>query len=475
MATTLYEEFEDLLEAQWAGQLNESGQERLAQLCVGDPALAERLIHENGLTGLLSRCGPNPAPEGLAASVLGRIEREADLRPKSARTGGREASYSFRGRWWQAPAMRWAQGLALTAMLVVLGAALFYQHRQLRQYRVASEPSLERGRQTVFTAEALPVSEAAPTASISGDAPASPITPAESADGPRLMAQVVEAERAPAASIAAERNDQGASRVAEMTTPDLPTVVATPLRTEPVNEDQLDTEVALADLDVGQEESPPPPVDSSEEPAATPVEVKSRRLAMQIQLAADHAALPSQSPAAGRKRTVAGRPNDPRGQGKRRSFAENGAAPTEPAKRSKVTLKDIEMAAAMAGGEIAGRAERQKNVHQLSLKMDRDQVQTFMEKLEEMGVPYLRKVSPRPSEDEAPDSTEPPVQFFDITEGQSILKSVHDIPPEPPVAKASPADGATTFILRPAVMEANGRQFPVIVMVRVVARGEPQR
>ena len=459
MATTLHDEFENLLEAQWAGELDEAGRERLAQLCAGDPALAERLSRENRLTGLLSRCGPNPAPEGFAASVLGRLESEADPRPESVRTGGREASYSFRGRWWQAPAFRWAQGLAVTATIVVMGVALIHQHRQLNQYRVASGPSLgaqrqykqdpvasgpspEGEEQAALIAKALSVTEAAPTAGIDDDALASPITRAEAADDPRLAALAVEAERVPTASIPVERNDR---------------------------------EVAHADLDVGHEKSPPPPVESSEKPAATPVEVKIRRLAMQIQLAADHAALPSQSAAEGRKRTVAGRLNGRRDQGERRSFAENGAAPAEPAKRSKITLRHIEEAVALAGGEIAESVERQKNVHRLSLKMDRDQVQTFMKKLEEMGVPYLRKPSPRPSEEEAPDRAAPPVQFFDITEGQSILKSVHEIPAEPPAPKASPADAATTYILRPAVMEANGRQFPVVVMVRMVARGEPQR
>lgn len=67
-------EFEQLLEAKWAGCLDEYGRRRLSELCAANPALARRVEQEEALDGMLERCGPNHAPDDLADRVLAQLE-----------------------------------------------------------------------------------------------------------------------------------------------------------------------------------------------------------------------------------------------------------------------------------------------------------------------------------------------------------------------------------------------------------------
>lgn len=70
----MHYEFEQLLEAKWAGCLDEYGRRRLSELCAANPALARRMEQEESLDGLLERCGPNHAPFDLADKVLAQLE-----------------------------------------------------------------------------------------------------------------------------------------------------------------------------------------------------------------------------------------------------------------------------------------------------------------------------------------------------------------------------------------------------------------
>lgn len=76
-------EFEQLLEALWAGRLDQAGRRRLSELCAADPKLAARLRQERNLTGLLSHCGPNHAPAGLASSVMAKMHARNYLRSRA--------------------------------------------------------------------------------------------------------------------------------------------------------------------------------------------------------------------------------------------------------------------------------------------------------------------------------------------------------------------------------------------------------
>ncbi|MCL5269409.1 MAG: hypothetical protein M1457_02390 [bacterium] len=111
MATVNWE-FDQLLEAELDGRLDEAGRERLAALCAADPALGERARQERRLAILLGGCGPNHAPPGLTRAVLARLETEAA---------------PVRRPLWRAPVLRWGFGLAAMALVTVEAALLWRQ------------------------------------------------------------------------------------------------------------------------------------------------------------------------------------------------------------------------------------------------------------------------------------------------------------------------------------------------------------
>ena len=47
-------EFEQLVEAEWAGTIDADGRRRLEELCAGDPALADRHGREERMSGLIA-------------------------------------------------------------------------------------------------------------------------------------------------------------------------------------------------------------------------------------------------------------------------------------------------------------------------------------------------------------------------------------------------------------------------------------
>lgn len=112
-------EFEELLEAERTGRLDEHRRRQLEALCREDPALARRRRDELRLWELLGPLGPNPAPEGLARSVLERLDAEQ-----------RASSRSRLGRAW--PTLRWAGAAALVAVIVLQVAVLVRSERTER-------------------------------------------------------------------------------------------------------------------------------------------------------------------------------------------------------------------------------------------------------------------------------------------------------------------------------------------------------
>lgn len=103
--------FDELIEAMWAGDLNEAGLARLEALAAADPALARRLRHERDLSALMAGHGPNRAPAGLAQAVFARLDLDAQPAAQPARA--RIVPRSI----WFTPAFRW--GLAAAALAVV--------------------------------------------------------------------------------------------------------------------------------------------------------------------------------------------------------------------------------------------------------------------------------------------------------------------------------------------------------------------
>lgn len=103
-------EFEQLLEALWAGRLDSAGRRRLSELCAADPKLAARLRQERNLSGLLAHCGPNHAPADLASSVMAKMHARNYLR-------SRTPWYAAWVGWIFQPALRTA--LALTAIAAI--------------------------------------------------------------------------------------------------------------------------------------------------------------------------------------------------------------------------------------------------------------------------------------------------------------------------------------------------------------------
>lgn len=123
-SVAMNEEFENLLQAQWEGRLDEAGRKRLHELSAADPALAGRLEEEGRLSGLLAAVGPSRAPRGLAERVFLRLDQQGDLpdaedpqvvESRPARTIDIDRP-PVRGLW-RMPVVRW--GLALAAMLMI--------------------------------------------------------------------------------------------------------------------------------------------------------------------------------------------------------------------------------------------------------------------------------------------------------------------------------------------------------------------
>lgn len=142
--TTVHKEFEQLLEAEWAGELSEAGRLRMASLCAADPALAERLCHERRLSSLLSEHGPNHAPKGLAALVLARLEPELPETNKLAkvniagaiRKGSRRQERPW-SQWW--PVLRWGLATAVIGIVILEGGLLVRQELIGRESERAKE------------------------------------------------------------------------------------------------------------------------------------------------------------------------------------------------------------------------------------------------------------------------------------------------------------------------------------------------
>jgi hypothetical protein len=106
------EEFEQLLEAEWAGKLSEAQGRRLDALCAAHPELAEQLRKERQLNGLLAKHGPNHAPHALARAVLDRLDLETKESQKLATINiagvihkGTEPRPRHWAEWW--PMLRW--------------------------------------------------------------------------------------------------------------------------------------------------------------------------------------------------------------------------------------------------------------------------------------------------------------------------------------------------------------------------------
>ncbi|MEN6624654.1 MAG: hypothetical protein ABFD69_00345 [Candidatus Sumerlaeia bacterium] len=108
---TPHEQFDELLEALWAGQLDRNGEAMLEALAAGDPELADRLRRERSLTQMLAAKGPNRAPEGLAAAVFARLDEQPEAQVVQVKPR------KTRRPWFFSPQLRW--GLAAAALVVV--------------------------------------------------------------------------------------------------------------------------------------------------------------------------------------------------------------------------------------------------------------------------------------------------------------------------------------------------------------------
>ncbi len=174
-------EFDELLEALWAGQLDADGRARLERLALEHPALAERLRQERALDALLRRHGPNRAPAGLAAAVLARIDAPLEGPAQVVVAAPPPLPrMSWTGRLWR-------YGLAAAVLILLVGqsALLMMQSRELNrppQLGQLETPPAEPGGETMIamrvpepSREAAPVTETAPAPP---PAPAARSTPA---------------------------------------------------------------------------------------------------------------------------------------------------------------------------------------------------------------------------------------------------------------------------------------------------------
>lgn len=108
---TPHEQFDELLGALWAGQLDRNGEAMLEALAAGDPELADRLRRERSISGMLAAKGPNRAPEGLAAAVFARLDEQPEAQVVQVKPR------KTRRPWFFPPQLRW--GLAAAALVVV--------------------------------------------------------------------------------------------------------------------------------------------------------------------------------------------------------------------------------------------------------------------------------------------------------------------------------------------------------------------
>lgn len=116
------EEFRDLIEREWAGQLDDAGRARLDELCAQDPDLADELREERRLSALLARHGPNHAPGDLKASILNRLDEAS---AGQSRSDWRELL--------SAPVLRWGMGLAVVALIAFEVNLFLNQNNQVNE------------------------------------------------------------------------------------------------------------------------------------------------------------------------------------------------------------------------------------------------------------------------------------------------------------------------------------------------------
>lgn len=127
----MHYEFEQLMEALWAGRLDQTGRRRLGELCAADPTLASRLRQERNLSNLLSRCGPNHAPADLARNVLTRIEARNYVRLRTP-------WYAVWFGWLFLPAVRTAVAFTVIAAIGVEAGMLMHNYKTQSSQSVAA-------------------------------------------------------------------------------------------------------------------------------------------------------------------------------------------------------------------------------------------------------------------------------------------------------------------------------------------------
>ncbi len=129
----VHEEFEQLIQSEIDGRLDEAGRLRLRQLADSDPLLRGRLRQERRLTGLLARYGPNFAPAGLARAVFAKLD--AVMSPfLSRRMNIGKALRASTGagrprRFWEFPSLQWAFGVGI-CLLISMQVVLFVRQLQ---------------------------------------------------------------------------------------------------------------------------------------------------------------------------------------------------------------------------------------------------------------------------------------------------------------------------------------------------------
>ncbi|MCE5229833.1 hypothetical protein LLG95_09585 [bacterium] len=323
-------EFDALLEALWAGELDADGQARLEALAASDPALADCLSRERALTSMLAGHGPNRAPKGLAGAVFARMNAELPApQPEPERPRAQVITIPA----WFTPTLRW--GLAVAVILVCFTQLMWLiVHDRM-------------GGQTIQVAyDVAPL----PNPKTNGNAGLASYTPPKATVKPELARRdkkATESGRELAQATGADKARPASPKPAPKEAEKLIAAVRTPSPTPAPTSKAAETQAAPIEKELAKAiESSVKTTDSKVMAAALPAGMKSEAAAAAVESQEDLIATPGQGVAKPRMHPLQGRSiaslPQPAVKGKNAQVIDRAAAMKQPATAGSIVTASAE-------------------------------------------------------------------------------------------------------------------------------------